>query len=144
MEVRAPARHRPEKTGQTPWQVFQRAMQELLTHEDAEAARATLLESLQAVRWMRSGPREWSQVPDYAVRSTTAVRVLEWVIGRPVERHLISESSDSGAERPLTVPDLVALVRGNPSLASRILEDIVINAQPVEREVVAQDREQSK
>jgi len=109
------------------------AMEQVLTHDDALAARQTLMEAMQATHYQRIAAHEYIEVPDHRTRAWVASKILEWTIGKPRQSVEISHRDADGDERraPLTQQDLVRLLAADPGLVGKILDEVADRAKRV-------------
>jgi hypothetical protein len=113
----------------------------VFTDGDVEDAKETLRECLMASRTVRKGRDAgghiiYEEVPDYPIRLTAGVKIIEWAIGKPVSRSVVANVTPPGAGQSNdTAADLLNLLLAAPDAAADIvakLQKAARNAAPVE------------
>lgn len=108
--------------------------------EVEERAKAELADALNATRTKRErddkGVIHWVEVPDRPMRVAVAVKILEFNVGKPVNRTITADvspgSNQSGA---MTAEDLLQLLCAAPETAAEILAKLKSAAQKVQKRV---------
>lgn len=108
---------------------------------DVEDAKETLRECLRATRTIRNGRDAaghiiYEEVPDYPIRLTAGVKIIEWAIGKPVSRSVVANVNPPGAtNHETTGKQLLDLLLAAPDAAADIvskLREAAKNAIPTE------------
>lgn len=96
------------------------------TEDQAKQEIAAMLKATKVKRVRdEHGVIQWREVPDYPMRYTAAVKILEFNVGKPVNRTITADVSpgfnQAGAS---SVDDLFQLLCGAPETAAEILEKL--------------------
>ena len=101
---------------------------------DVEEAKETIRECLRASRTVRKGRDAgghiiYEEVADYPIRLTAGIKILEWAIGKPINRTVTANLTPPGNDEAASKPSLADLVMANAQQTANILSKLLDEAQ---------------
>lgn len=122
------------------------AMEKVFHDGDVEEAKETIRECLRATRTIRAGHDAgghiiYEEVPDYPIRITAGVKIIEWAIGKPISRSIHAEIAAPGAPGSNPTEDILAMMLAAPAETADIVRKIRLAAIEIENAKKAQDGE---
>lgn len=99
---------------------------EVFNEADLHDAKECLRECLLATRRVRNrdakGQIYYEDVPDYPIRITAGVKIIEWAVGKPISRSIHAEVPAPGAQQGSNTADgLLDLLLAAPDAAAEIV-----------------------
>lgn len=102
------------------------AMVKVFNDGDVEDAKETIRECLMASRTVRDGRDAqghiiYKEVPDYPIRLTAGIKIIEWAIGKPTSTSIVANVGDGKAQNSPQTTDLLKLMFSMPAESAAIL-----------------------